>query len=261
MPSPFPGMDPYLEDPAIWSGFHAMFLGEIAEQIHRPLRPKYAVRIEERVYLTDETDPAHNLIVPDLRVVERDPYASTPHAPTAAIAEPIREVEERPVEVKHKYIQVLDLADRSVVTVMELLSPTNKVPNSRGRREFLAKKREVLESQANWMEIDLLRAGERSPARAGRDAEYVVYVSRAVDRARRERLTWPISLRQRLPVVGVPLKGDEQDVPLNLQAVLDAVVERGSYDLDTDYGREPATPLGPKQAEWARGVIAARTGG
>lgn len=157
-----------------------------------------------------------------------------------------------------RFIQVLDLSDRSVVTVIELLSPANKVPNSRGRQEFLAKKHEVLRSDTHWMEIDLLRAGERSPIPAGKKAAYMVYVSRAMTDERRERLTWPIPIRERLPVVGVPLREKDADVPLDLQAVLEAVIEQGSYDLDFDYSKPPIFPLTGEDAIWAREGLASR---
>lgn len=249
-------MDPFLEDPAIWSGVHAAFLAGILERLGPALRPKYAVRMEERVYLTDETDPGWGRIVPDLRIVERSGRASIRVAPGLAIAEPIREVEPREQEVRDRYIQVIDLEDRAVVTVIEMLSPSNKTPNSRGRQEFLAKKHEVLHSSSHWMEIDLLRGGERSPVAAGKRAHYMVYVSRAAGE-QRERLIWPISLRQALPVVGVPLRGGDPDAPLELQGVLSDVIARGSYDLDTDRTRALNPPLSAEDAEWVRGILSA----
>ena len=68
MASPFPGMDPYLEDPEIWSGVHASMLAAISEQLALMLRPRYVVRFEERVYVTGEEDPGYRAIVPIIAV-------------------------------------------------------------------------------------------------------------------------------------------------------------------------------------------------
>src|SRR5437868_9976955 len=90
MPSPFPGMDPYLEDPAIWSGFHHTYLTALQDRLAPVVRPKYFVRVEERVYVSREDDPAHRLIVPDLRVIDSERHRRTNSPRTAtAIAAPI----------------------------------------------------------------------------------------------------------------------------------------------------------------------------
>ena len=265
MASPFPGMDPYLENPAIWSGVHGLFLNQVIDQLFRLLRPRYAVRYEERVYLTDEEDPAYRLIIPDLQVVQRDgkadvgePWENSPIA--AAIAEPIAVAELEDEEVHERSLKVIDLNDRSIVTVIELLSPTNKKANSYGRKSFLQKRKEVFASPAHWLEVDLLRRGKPTtrPPGVPRTA-YRAYLSRAAvsEDEFRKNFVWPMPLRRRLPVIGVPLRGGDPDVPLDLQAVLDAVVERGSYDLDFDYARPPVPPLSPTDAAWARTLTSA----
>lgn len=199
-------------------------------------------------------------MVPDLRRIERISHGAATTSASTAIAEPIREVETRTEQVRDRFIQVIDFVDREIVTVIELLSPTNKVANSHGRKLFLAKKANVLNSRSNWMEIDLLRNGERSPG-AGRKTPYMVYVSRSLPEDHRERLTWPITLRERLPVVGVPLRHGDADVPIDLQSILDRVIERGSYDLDFDYDNPPPIPLSGDDAAWARELRAGRPRG
>src|SRR5437868_10463857 len=138
MPSPFPGMDPYLEDPALWSGFHHTFLTALQEQLSPAVRPRYFVRVEERVFVTREDDPAYRLIVPDVRVIEaqRGQHPGRATSSTGgklAIAEPIPVVELIEPEVHEHRLEVIDRTYRSVVTVIELLSPTNKVQGSAGR--------------------------------------------------------------------------------------------------------------------------------
>lgn len=260
MPSPFPGMDPYLEDPAIWSGVHAALLAAIFERLGPAVRPKYAVRYEERVYVTSEEDPGYRVIVPDLRVIESRPSAALPTGTHAiAITEPLR-VELAEDEIHERSLIVLDLRDRAIVTAIELLSPTNKVLNSFGRESFLKKRREVLAGGANWLEIDLLRDGVRT-AFLPRvpQTEYQAYLSRAGKR--REGFVWPMRLQERLPVLAVPLRGTDPDVPLDLQAALNAVIERGSYDLETNYQADPIPPLTPAQAAWVAEIHSGQLGG
>lgn len=255
MPSPFPGMDPYLEEPAIWSGVHAALLGAMFEKLGPILRPKYAVRYEERVYVTSEEDPGYRVIVPDLKVVERDrpgPARQTTGGGAIVITEPVpvRLVDD---EVHERSLVVIDIRDHSVVTIIEVLSPTNKMPNSFGRASFLKKRREIFAGDANWIEIDLLRAGERvSHLPDIAQTEYLVYLSRAG--RPRAGFAWPISIRERLPVIAVPLRGNDPDVPLDLQSVLELVIERGSYDLDLDYSQNPVPPLSGETLEWARRI-------
>lgn len=256
MPSPFPGMDPYLEDPAIWSGFHHTFLTALQERLAPVVRPKYFVRVEERVYISGEDDPAHRLIVPDLRVIEAE-REGVLAASSSAAATPIPVAEPLEQEVHEHRLEIIDRIDRSIVTVIELLSPTNKVSNSVGRASFLQKRRAVLASAAHWMEIDFLREGLRTVnLAASSDAEYQVYLSRAG--GKREGLVWPILLSQRLPTVSVPLRPHDQDVTLDLQDAFAHVYDIGGYDLDIDYTGDPVTPLTPEQARWARDLLSKR---
>jgi len=251
MPSPFPGMDPYLEDPAIWSGVHAAMLAGFFEQLGPMVRPKYVVRYEERVYVTGEEDPGFRTIIPDLRVIFRDdPHRQMPAAGGATITEPLH-VQLAEEEIHERSLHVIDVRDRSLVTVIELLSPTNKVLNSFGRESFLRKRREVRAGGAHWIEIDLLRDGVRTANAPNLpQAEYQAYLTRAGEA--RKAHVWPISIRDRLPVIAVPLKGDDPDVPLDLQKAMNLAVERGSYDLDTDYNGDPVPPLPEPHREWAR---------
>ncbi len=162
--SPVPGMDPYLEDPATWTGVHVAILAAAFEQLGPAVRPRHAVRFEERVFITGDDDPGYRPVAPDVRPVERDPAAPLrPFATSAGIAEPIRVTLAAADEVHERSLHVIDARDRSVVTVIELLSPTNKQPGSFGRASFLRKRRELLAGDAHWMKIDLLRDGLRTP--------------------------------------------------------------------------------------------------
>jgi hypothetical protein len=256
MPSRFPGMDPYIENTARWSGFHAAFVVAMLDRLGPAVRPKYFVRAEERVYVASEDDPAYHLIVPDIRVVTRTNGGAGVKMATggAAVEELIPVVELLDPEVHEHHLEVIDSVDRSVVTVIELLSPTNKAPGSAGRLSFLRKRREIYASGAHWMEIDLLRHGTRTSNHAvTADSPYQVYLSRAGDR--RAGFVLPVNLRRRLPRIGIPLRGGDADVPLDLQACFDHVYDVGGYDLDIDYTREPVPPLSSDDENWSRELL------
>jgi hypothetical protein len=251
-------MDPYMEGPTLWSGFHHTYLTALQERLGPAVRPKYFVRVEERVYVSREDDPAHRLIVPDMRVVESARRGrAVPQTGAAAIAAPIPVADTLEREVHEYRLEVLDQIDRSVVAVIELLSPTNKVPNSVGRASFLQKRHEVFASEAHWIEIDLLRDGVRTANLAeSSDAKYQVYLSRA-DTPRRGYV-WPIYLREALPTIGVPLRPGDDDVPLNLQDAFAQVYEVGGYDLDVAYAADPIPPLTGEHSHWAAALLANR---
>lgn len=206
MPSPFPGMDPFLEDPALWPDVHNTLIGVIREFLVRRLSAKYYARIEERVYVSDDDDPGR--------------------------------------------ITVIDRADRSVVTVIEVVSPSNKVSGSRGRDSYRKKRTEVLHSPRHWLEIDLLRSGTPwIPRQMTTQGDYFVYLSRSERRP--HAYLWPIRLPESLPVVAVPLKDGDADVPLDLQTALATAYERAGYERVVDYRKPPEIPLPEKYDAWA----------
>lgn len=260
MPSPFPGMDPYLENPDLWPDVHHGLISACQELLNRAIRPNYVARVELRVYVTSEDDPARH-VVPDARIEttrRRHRKPARPHAngvSALAIAEPLvvplvvdEEIEEPRLEIKH-------VKTGTLVTVIEVMSPTNKIRGSEGRRSFMKKRRETLACDVHWVEIDLLRAGAPSqPTRA--ESDYRVLVSKA-EEIRRARY-WPINLRQNLPVVGIPLRSPDADAPLDLGAVLNAAYERGAYDLSVDYRKPANPPLRRDDAKWADKLLRAK---
>jgi len=166
MPSPFPGMDPYLEDPWLWPDAHHELISVCRELLNRHLRPNYVARVEERVYLEKDDDPARKelYVVPDIRVAKHPGGRKGMRKPRPrgglAVAEPVPVVFEGDLELREARIEVTATDTRAVVAVIEILSPTNKVRGSEGRESFRKKRQEVLRSPAHWVEIDLLRAGE-----------------------------------------------------------------------------------------------------
>jgi hypothetical protein len=162
MPSPFPGMDPWLEDPRLWPDVHHEIISVMRGELNRGLRPRYHARLEERVYLSDDDDPGRKVIIPDIKIrtSKRRPLGPGGRG-SAAVVEPIIAITLIDQEIREPYITLIDTTDRTVVTIIEVLSPTNKFPNSRGRVEYQYKRRQVMTSQTHFVEIDLLRGGER----------------------------------------------------------------------------------------------------
>ena len=253
MPSPFPGMDPYLEEPGLWPDVHHELMSVAREMLNRSLRPKYHVRIEERVYISDENDPGRKVIVPDLRIAARSeahqlPFSS--HSEALAIAEPIVCTTLIDDEIHEARLEVIDRQQQQVVTVIEILSPSNKVAGSRGRASYETKRREVMTSPSHLVEIDLLRTGEAIHVRELLPpADYVVHVSRKGSRPK--GLVWPILLTQQLPVIAIPLNAEDPDATLDLQLVLNTAYDRAAYDLEIDYRIDPIPPLKSNAASWA----------
>ena len=261
MPSPFPGMDPYLEDPGLWPDVHHELIGVARELLLAQLRPKYFVQIDERLYLANDDDEARALIVPDLRV--REVAARTPAATTtprsAAIAPGIELASGWELEVRESYLQVIDRESQRVVTVVEILSPANKVKGSAAKRSYDEKKRDVLASHTNLVEIDLLRAGAPLAFRADlAPYEYMAQVWRWDREDRARRTVWPMEIREPLKVIPVPVRPEDADAALDLQRMVDLAYERAGYELRVDYRKDPVPPLQHDTSEWARGIISSQ---
>ena len=170
------------------------------------------------------------------------------------MAEPIEAITLIEEEIHESYIEIVDRVERLVVTVIEILSPTNKAAGSRGRESYENKRSDVMKSPSHLVEIDLLRRGLPIPVYGGIPPhEYLVHVSRA-DRRPKATL-WPIRLSQKLPPIPVPLKPEDGHVVLDLQTVLDTAYDRACYDLELDYSADPVPPLDPEWNGWAQRLL------
>jgi hypothetical protein len=257
MPSPFPGMDPYLETPDLWPDVHHRLISEIGSALTPALRPRYVARVEMRVYVSDQDDPGREHRVPDVRIEKaprRKGVKKAKQAEVIAVAEPLTIPFLTDEEIEEARLEIRQRESNALVAVLEVLSPSNKVRGSAGRRSFLEKRREILASEVHWVEIDLLRSGEPTLARLARaDCDYRIVVARYQEC--RYGKFWPVSVRQPLPVIGIPLRGKDADVPLDLNAVLRTVYENAAYDLSIDYRRDPEPPLSRADAAWAAKLL------
>jgi hypothetical protein len=249
MPSPFPGMDPYLEGLS-WMNFHNQFCAEIARQLGPKIRPRYLARLTERHFteIALESDEPEPLSYPDVGVIESAPGPGRGGAvAVATVAAPVRVATVVPESILHFSVEIRDRQGRRLVTAIEVLSPTNK--HGIGRRQYLKKRVRILRSEAHLVEIDVLRAGRRVPMkRALPPAPYYVYVGR--EELRPVTDVWPIRLDQPLPQVPIPLLAGDADVMLDLQSAVAAVYDLSDYGLEIDYRKPPEVPLAPEESTW-----------
>jgi hypothetical protein len=253
MPSPFPGMDPYLEG-SLWTTVHAQLSAEIARQLAPRIRPRYLALTAERFVYESADDVAVALtsLYPDVGVAEARPASF--NGGGVAIA-PLKLATTMPAAVPHVTVEIRDVAERRLVTAIEVLSPTNK--RGEGRAEYLAKRRRILLSPAHLIEIDFLRKGQRVPMREPLpDAPYFVLVGRAEMRPVTD--VWPILLTERLPnAVPVPLLPGDADATLDLQTALTTIYDLLGYDLAVNYAAPPEIPLSPDEDAGADALLRA----
>ena len=248
MPNPFPGMDPYLEGP-FWTSIHHNLIEEIARQLSAKLRPKYFAITEARVTIATP-DPIEQFGSqqrnPDVYIVPSGKGGNVSEA--AASGRSIMLQTLLPEEMVQTFVEIRDAKSRSLVTAIEVLSPTNK--RGDGLEEFRKKRLELLASSAHYLEIDLLRIGERYPVVGPLPSvPYFVFLSRVHQRPRVQ--TWPISLSEPLPVVDVPLLSEDAETRLDLQSAWSTIYDLFGYDEIVDHNSPSVVPLSPAQMTWA----------
>lgn len=264
--SPFPGMDPYLEDPAFWEGFHHVFITECMYYLLERLPPGYIADIGERVELISRSDQATEQYVPDVAVTRNgtrdDTGASTETvrpgiAATAVAIAPVTIPSLESLEIREGFVEVLRLPERKLVTSVEVLSPWNKFGEGIG--EYRHKRRSLVREGVHVVEIDLLRRGRRTELAAPLPAgHYFAFVFRADRRPDVDVYAW--DLRHALPMIPVPLQSPDADVKLELSAVVSTAYARGQYGRKLPYGGAPPGPLTPAEAMWANEVARKRLG-
>lgn len=253
MPSPFPGMNPYFEQSAVWQDFHTEFLSTLRRHLAPRIAPAYIVQLEEHVYIHDlPAEPRQRIGRADISVSRAESARSGTGAlgvleAPAEVHLPAQDVERMP------FLEVRDRKGRELVSVIELLSPSNKKPGE-DREAYLAKRRELLRSPGHLIEIDLLRGWNPMPTedRPSGDYAYSVLISRSERRPLAD--FWPIGLKEQLPVVPIPLRTPDEAAPIALQEVLHGTYDGPGYEHFLYDGR-PEPPLGDDDARWAETLI------
>lgn len=251
MPTPFPGMDPYLEQRGVWNQVHSDLIVDIRRFLTPRLRPKYHVGIEQRTYLA-LLPPGEDLVgIPDALVVASG-AGMTMIAPAQSAVAPEIGILPQPEELRERYLEIRALETQQVVTVIELLSPGNKLSRE-GRAEYERKRLDVLSSRTNLVEIDLIRAGQPFPMQAPRQSDYRIVVSRSRQRPRAD--LYLFDLPQPIPDIPIPLQRGETEPVLPLNELLHRLYDEGGYDLIIDYSRPVEPSLRDANADWAHDLL------
>jgi hypothetical protein len=242
-------MDPYLEHPAHWPDFHARFINYWCETLMEILPAPYTARIGERLYLIEASPDTRRLVVPDV-AVERGPGSSMkthPRSAGTATLEPVIVPLSLLEEARETHVEILHRSDRTLVAVLELLSPTNKTEP--GRSDYLARRNALLRQPVHLLELDLLLGGKRLPfGQTLPEGDYFAFLARAERRLDCEVYAWPLA--QTLPPLPVPLRPPDPDVWVELGSLLDLVYERGAYQGEVDYSRPPPFPVAAETQAW-----------
>lgn len=277
MPSPFPGMDPYLEDPRVWPDFHDRLATEISNILNASLPAPYYSPLGVWSEVGIAEGEALGWIVPDVAVARR-PGGTVGHGGVAVLEQArgdvaqAYEVDVLTEAIRHRVVEIRDSSrGHSLVTLIEILSPSNKRPG-RDREAYERKRQEVLDSDASLIELDLLRGGARvlpEPrlddfvGRIDPPPDYLVLVNRAWRRraASMGVSVFPVGLREWLPCIPVPLREGMPEVPLDLQFVVNRTYDHGPYRRSLDYDQPPSPPLAGADAEWAAARVREAWGG
>ncbi len=269
MPSPFPGMDPYLENPEIFPDFHDSAITYLREALQASLPATYFAALGRRVWI----EVSRRSIGPDVEVRRTGGPSPRRLEPVEAMAVAVADPPvARPVVVKVPHdefrepfveIYVGINEGKRLVTSLEFLSQTNKTPGAHGRDLYKRKQKEILASQVHLVEIDLLRAGEHIPAvpldRAIAECGPFDYHVSVHDFDDLETFyVYPIRLEDRLPPIAIPLLPGDPSVTLDLQSVFDRCYDAGPYAREIRYGTDAVIPpLRPDQAAWAERIVTA----
>jgi len=258
MPSPFPGMDPWLERTTLWPDVHDSLILALRRTLTPLLRPRYFVAVRQRTVmavLPAEPEPVY----PDLAVVENfRSYPNTSESWSTALDEPVVVGLPAPVMIQEDYLEVVELADKQVVTVIEILSPSNKCAG-KDRKKYEAKRNRIFQTATSLVEIDLLRDGEPMPFALfqtnGEQRHYRILVKRG-DQAGRA-FVYPFKVRQPIPIFPLPLQAGDVEPPVQMGKILQDIYDEGGYDMRIDYNGPPEPPLSENDAQWAAEILRA----
>jgi len=259
MPSPFPGMDPYIESSGMWKECHTALIYLVHAQLNSRLPEGYTASTDIHVWL-QEADA-------ESRRVRREPdvYVSETSARGGVVAvQPRSKV--APAEIVlpvvprkgHRYVTIRDKKDNRVITAIEILSPANKT-NGPDRDAYLSKREEYFLAEVILVEFDLLRSGIRPPLGEQVSAPFDYYMLACRNTLFPKAGFWSLCIRDPLPEIPIPLKGEDPDCSLDLRACLDRGYEEGRWARKLDYSIPPDPPLLEPDATWARELLVHRT--
>ena len=250
MPTPFPGMDPYLENPRLWPNVHSSLIIAIRDELVPLLRPRYYVAVEERTVQLGSED-LNFVMRPDVAVVQPETAVPTRATSPATDSTVTAVIVELPMldEIRETYLEIRTVRSDQVITVLEILSPTNK-SNATGRRQYEQKRLNLMSTRTHLVEIDLLRAGEPLMMWGyTQPRDYHILVSRAEQRPQAN--LYPFQVRQPIPPFQLPLQKGDTAPTVHLNDLLHTLYDRAGYDLRLNYQLEATPPLAGEDADWA----------
>lgn len=248
MPSPFPGMDPYLEG-YLWPDVHNALANKIRQLLTPLLRPRYTARLG--IYVVEDTAPESDvgIMYPDVEVMHNAPEsqpersagplalqsaASLGAVTPATLSIPVI----LPVDVQLTNVEIRDTASNQLVTSIEVISPVNK--RAPGLAQYRIKRQRLYQAGVHLIELDFIRRGTRPVAhRRLPDVPYLVTLTRA---QAGKTDVWPLTLRDPLPTLPLPLRPPDDDVTLDLAVAFSALYDEAAYDLSIDYRQDPPPP-------------------
>jgi len=264
MPSPFPGMDPYIESEGIWSGFHGSLVAEFKQRLNAQLPQPYVADLDSFVWIHEPAAKDRMPLgepdgeEPTIHIKRRGPMiGSTGATESAAVAAATSTAVLPAVQLdRERYVQIIDVLRDRVVTAIEVLSPANKT--GVGREASQVKRAELLAARTSVVEIDLLRGGGRLPMGepTAPKSDFAILVGRSWEQPRVS--IWSFGLRDRLPTIPVPLDPEVADVALNLQECVERVYEQSAYARRLRYAAPISPALSDDDAAWAAGLVRSR---
>lgn len=255
MPSPFPGMDPYLEHPELWPALHHLLISEIARFLSPQLRPKYLVYLEVRMYETVDDDLSV-IGIPDVSVIQPQTAIKTTSNVVVAASpkQPITVTLPMPYQVREGYLEIKQRVNEELITVIEILSPSNK-RTGKGRQMYEEKREEILSTRTHLIEIDLLRRGRKMPIIGNNvESHYSVLVCRGNRRPRAD--LYAFNVQNPMPAFPLPLRSGDTEPVIDLQELFTQIYDIASYDLKIDYRNWEVIPaLSEADTIWANALL------
>ncbi len=256
MPSPFPGMNPYLEDSAYLSSIHHWLITEIARLLNQQLAPKYVVAVEVRIYETSG-EKSTLIGIPDNIVAKSSENSLKSPESNVAVALPSTQpltIELSLTEtIKQGYLEVRKVGTGEVITAIEILSPINKNMGE-GRIKYEKKRQHIFSSYTNFVEIDLLRQGNSMiTLNQNIECDYRILVSPSNQRP--QAYLYAFNIQDMIPVFTLPLRPEDREITLDLQSILHQIYDEGRYDLMIDYKQKIIPALSNTDAIWAENIL------
>ena len=260
MPSPFPGMDPYLEHPEYFPDLHDSLILHLREALQAHLPQPYYTRLRSRVWV----EVTGRGFTPDINLLRKDQPSKDPRqvgGTEGTLAVALRPADLAQEEMREPFLEVRTArGDHQLVTAVEILSLSNKNPGPQSRTLYLEKQDELRKSRVNLVEIDLLRGGQHttlarreSMIAAGGAFDYHICV-RKMDDLEQAHVNL-IRLDRKLPEIVIPLLPGDGGIKIDLQAVFTRCYDAAAYDRGDPYQQAPEPRLTPEQVAWAEKLL------